>query len=476
MSLLDHSRRDAARALAVVGLVLTAACLASPALAQFGVSDFQARPFVTGITPVIGPGGTVGGVSIDAQGLVSRSTLDQTTRLRDARIRALTEIDASLDATSRMRKVSLRGLIAALQNLSKSGQPITPELQNLAGQTRVEFVLLYPDERDIVLAGPAEGWKIDDHGNVVGRESDKPVLQLDDLVVALRAAREQVKTGELITCSIDPSEEGSKRFARLVNSRDWEVTKANVARLEEVTGPQHVTVTGVPPGSRFAHVLVAADFLMKRLGMNFEPAPVDGLPSYLDMLKDSKVAATGHTTPRWWMTPRYEPLLRDADSLAWQLRGSGVQTLSEDGLVSRRAGPSGARGKEDSLAKKWADAMTSKYDALAKELPIFAQLRNCMDLAVVGALFVKEDLPGRAGCDLGLLLDPKLLTVAEHHVPKTIDSRASLLRKDRQWIISVSGGVELDSWSVLEKVEQRHDLAEVRTTVAAARPDRWWWD
>ena len=125
--------------------------------------------------------------------------------------------------------------------------------------------------------------------------------------------------------------------------------------------------------------------------------------------------------PRWWMAASYEPLLKDEAGLAWQLRGPGVQTLSEEGflgrggkIVARNAsspsppvgeGP-GVRGRE-SLAKKWADAMTARYDALADKLPVFAELRNCMDLAVVGALFVKEDLPGRAGCDLSLLLEDK---------------------------------------------------------------------
>jgi hypothetical protein len=130
----------------------------------------------------------------------------------------------------------------------------------------------------------------------------------------------------------------------------------------------------------------------------------------------------------------------------------------------------------DSLAKKWADAMTARYDALAAELPIFAELRNCMDLAVVAALLVKEDLPGRAGCDLGILLTDKRIAVAEFASPKSIDSRASLIRKEGRWVISVSGGIELDSWSVLGRVESRPELAAVRKRATAARSDRWWWD
>jgi hypothetical protein len=473
----DRLRRKALLRFVLAGLTLAATALLAPqpAAGQATVVDFQAKPFVTGLIPVIGPRGAVGGVSIDAQGVVARSDVDQSQRLRDARRGALNEVDSELKAASNMRKVSLRGLVAELDRLRRDALPLSTELQNLAGLTRVEYVFVYPEQKDIVLAGPAEGWQFDDELTAIGRTTGRPILQLDDLVVALRTAKAQPTTGELITCSIDPTEEGSRRFARLMKTLDPPLSKAAVARLEETVGPQQVTLTGIPPGSHFAHVLVAADFRMKLLGMNIEPAPIDGLPSYLELLQTGSVRPRA-AAPRWWMAARYEPLLRDPDSLTWQIRGSGVETLSEDGFLSRGGRVASQQPSEDSLAKKWADAMTARYEALSARLPIFGQLRNCMDVAVVGALLTHEDLPGRAGCDLGLLWDDKRLAVAEYHVPKTLASRASLLRSGREWIISVSGGVEIDSWSVLKQVEVQPALADVRTKAAPAKPDRWWWD
>ena len=119
--------------------------------------------------------------------------------------------------------------------------------------------------------------------------------------------------------------------------------------------------------------------------------------------------------------------------------------------------------------------MTENYSALSKALPVFAELRNCMDLAVIGALLVKEGLPEKAGCDLSLLLDEKRIAVAEYYVPKTIDSRASLVRRGQDWILSLSGGVQVDSWSVLNRVETRAELADTRQA-ATPKPERWWWD
>ena len=39
--------------------------------------------------------------------------------------------------------------------------------------------------------------------------------------------------------------------------------------------------------------------------------------------------------------------------------------------------------------------MTNQFAALAVAEPIFGELRNCMELAIVGALVVKERLAGQ---------------------------------------------------------------------------------
>jgi len=465
--------RDSVLVITTIAVALS--IFPQPASGQFGVGDFQVRPFVIGFIPVIGPRGTVGGVLIDAKGVVTRTDIDRREHLRDVRAASLAGAQGEMAAASALRKVSLHGLVAELERLRLEGKPLTAELQNLAGLTRIEYVLVYLEQKDIVLAGPADGWQYDAEGTAIGLTSGRPILQLDDLVVALRAAKAQPTTGELISCSIDPTEEGSRRFARLVKTLDPPLSKAATSRLESAVGPQQVTITGVPPTSHFAHVLVAADFRMKLLGMNHEQAPIEGLPSYLDMLRAGSERPRS-AAPRWWMAPRYDPLLSDGDSLAWRIRGQGVETLSEDGLPQRGQRAERQQSDDDSLAKQWAEAMTARYEALAAKISVFGQLRNCMDLSVVAALMIHHDLPTRAGCDLALFWDEKRLAVAEYHVPKTLTSRASLLKAGREWIVGVSGGVEIDSWSVLKQVEVSPELADLRAKAAPDRTERWWWD
>ena len=49
--------------------------------------------------------------------------------------------------------------------------------------------------------------------------------------------------------------------------------------------------------------------------------------------------------------------------------------------------------KPNPVAEKWAENMTDQFAALASAEPVFGELRNCMELAIVGALLVKERLP-----------------------------------------------------------------------------------
>ena len=48
--------------------------------------------------------------------------------------------------------------------------------------------------------------------------------------------------------------------------------------------------------------------------------------------------------PRWWLAPKYEPLRRDNDGLAWELRGQGVRCLTEQDFLDSD-GPETALGQ-----------------------------------------------------------------------------------------------------------------------------------
>lgn len=426
------------------------------------------------VVDVLGGGfrsGAVGGVAIDANGVLENSTVDQLGRLREMRLKLWQEVPEDISTWSDMRLVSLRQLEEAIAKLLDEGEPLSDDIVHLAGLQRIRYVFVDPEQQDIILAGPAEGWKLDERGNVVGVSSEMPTLWLDDLLVALRTAKVAAQGG--ITCSIDPTPEGLQRLQQYFSGPGRRISSNTIAGVEESLGPQQITVNGVPANTHFANVLVAADYRMKRLAMGLEEAPVRGLPSFLSMIRSSRALAK-NALPRWWLATNYDSLLRDEEGLAWELRGSGVKAMSEEDML--RSNGQIERGVgTNPMAQRWADNMTKKYDELVVAEPIFGQLRAVMDMAIVSALIAKENLAAKSGYSLPLLLDPTELQVARMHAPRQVATQASVIKRRGDYIVSASGGVAINSWQVAHDNEVDAKLATLRGK-ALATPDRWWWD
>ncbi|WP_197526480.1 DUF1598 domain-containing protein [Botrimarina colliarenosi] len=416
----------------------------------------------------------VGGVYIDAEGVVNAPPADGAEALRNTWQQGLDETPAAMEPLVDLRFVSLRKLDAAIAAAKSAGEPIPDEVRYLAGLLRVKHVLVYPpaDGRpgDIVLAGPAEGWKVDSLGNTVGVTTNRPVLMLDDLVVALRAA--ETTNGPGVSCSIDPTSEGlarAQKVSRTLTAQDGPMTAAR--RLEQAFGRQLVTVTGVPASSHFARSLVAADFRMKRLAMGFEPAPVDGLPSYLETLNTRAVKA--NLLPRWWLAADYEPLARDAEGLAWEIRGQGVKCQAEEDFVNDAGEVKRGAGRNETDAAKWAATMTERFDELASHDSAFGHVRNAFDLSVAAAVIAMHEL-----WEVADLETPQLsaeFSPEGYNVPKYVATQATFLKRGGKWVVTASGGVQVFPWQIADEQEEVASLADLRTKNAAEKADAWWW-
>lgn len=415
----------------------------------------------------------VGGVSVSVEGVLTNVDSQSRPELKNARQQAVQALPSDLSQPAKMRSVSLRKLDETIAECLKAGKPLPDEVKYLAGLQRAQYVFVYPDKKDVVIAGPAEGWKFNESGEVVGVNSGRPVLHLDDLLIALRYADSARRGG--LSVSIDPTPEGQANLNKFLAKQKGAIgsnPQATFSAMEQAMGPQNITINGLPPTSRFANVMVAADYRMKRLGLKMDPAPVEGMKSYLETLAASgRVAA--NLCPRWWLSPRYEPLATDGEGTAWELRGPGVQALCEEDLVTS-AGQRTKSVAASPASQAWADAMTNNYEALAAKSSVFGDLRNCMDLAVVGALIAKEHLLEKADLHPDCLLDEKQLATESYTTPKRVDSKASFLKKGRDWVIVVSGGVEIQPWEVVQETQKSDTIASTRKD-ASATGDRWYW-
>jgi hypothetical protein len=131
----------------------------------------------------------------------------------------------------------------------------------------------------------------------------------------------------------------------------------------------------------------------------------------------------------------------------------------------------------DPAAEKWCAAMTANYDKLVTKQPVFGELLNCVDMAVVAALIRGRQLDDRAGLDLGPLLDAKAVPLPVYEVPARVPTVATGLKKGKHWVLSASGGVQFQPWQFAATSAVAADAAGVRKTALAARPATGWhWD
>lgn len=418
----------------------------------------------------------VGGVMVDAQGMLRSATVDQRQADLELLRQHIAKPQGDIAQPAEMRMISLVKLQQALEADAAAGKPLSDEMRFLAGLQRIEYVFVYPDRGDIVLAGPAEPWVVRQDASVVGQQSGRPVIQLDDLVVAFRSVETARREG--ISCSIEPTDEGRQRLQQMMRNitlGPGQNPSALEPAMREAFGPQLIKLTGVPSSSRYARTMVAADYQMKRLGMGLENSPVRGLPSYLALTRNQRHSV--QSNPRWWMACNYDALTHTEDKLAWRLTGQGVKTLAETDLF---ADDGRARGNEqaDQMATRWADMMTQQYDALSEAQAVFGELRNCFDLSVVATLVVQEQLARRAGCDLSLLLgDLGDAVTDDFGVPRHVEPECSFIRSNSGWVFTASGGVHVGAFEVVESQQQLDpSLATARDAAGSIDSDAWWWN
>ncbi len=410
----------------------------------------------------------VGGVLVDPSGMLSKAGLSDLQEIRKVLSEASSVIPPGMRARAEMRKVSLARLGQAIREAATSGKDLPAEVQCLAGLQTIHYVIADPETKDIFLVGIGEGWKPGPNGSLIGLESGEAIMLLDDLVVALRATH--TPQPQVISCSIDPSAEALRRLRAFANRVPRGANPQAIAQdLERILGPQQITITGVPSESHFARVLVTSDYRLKRLGLALDPSPVPNLPGFMEFM-GPRVNST--LMPRWWLAPAAGNLSRDPEGLIWELPEVRVQAFTENDYLNSR-GEKVTGGVADPAAQKWANLVTERYGQLSRAEPVFAQLQNCMELAVVAALLAQERLAERVGLDLSPFLDTQLFTPVSFTPPSKVASQSFVVRKGDTSLVAC-GGVEINPWKIVSRVEQKDELSRVRSVATISDANTWW--
>lgn len=415
----------------------------------------------------------VGGVMIDSDGVLRNSTAEDQSRNLEQLRSTMQGAQGDLAKATDLRLISLKGIQQMVLDAQKQGKSIPEDVYCLGGLTRIDYVFVYPERNDIVIAGPAEPWAIGPQGSIVGKNTGSPVVNLDDLATAFRYV-DQARNGG-VSVSIDPTEQGYRQFNQALRNLGANVNPSQSApALARAFGPQQVTLSGLPADSHMARVILAADYRMKLYGMNLAKPPVAGLPSYMEMIQNRSNAST-QIQSRWWMACDYDAITHSKDRLAWKISGQRIKTMTETEAFDQQ-GQRKQTGKADPVAKKWADNFTKKIGELAVKDPVFGELRNVMDLCLVAALIESQNLQSLAACDLSSILGNRgQIETIKLDVAKSLDPQISFLQTAQGLLVSASGGVMIESWYFASQVKENESVAEAKVAAAKLDNDKIWY-
>jgi len=398
--------------------------------------------------PIFNNGGAAPGVYVEPDGTVKRREVDEKNELTNMRLRA--KIGADAVRNEKLGYVSLPKAFAAARDALAAGKPIPDDVRFLGGLTQVKFVFVYPEEKDLVIAGPAEPFKAvaGDDGYAVGMKTGRPVMRLEDLVVAMRVV--QGARGNAFGCRLDPDPAAPQRINDVMTQMARASRAARVKAVQDATGPQKVSFFGaVPPDTRFALTTVAADYELKRFGLGLARHTVAGLGNIVDN--------TRQAVNMIWFELAYQPILMSAEGDAYGLRGPRLKVQAG----SFNWDPKGATPKAYEFAKKMSDGL----DAIATQQPLIADLQNLADLSVVAALIQKDHLDRKTGWDTAWLLQTSGDSTAGFPVPKVVvPQNADALANYTNGAIA-AGGVVLSPAKTLQtppEQDEKKQLADPR--------------
>jgi hypothetical protein len=216
---------------------------------------------------------------------------------------------------------------------------------------------------------------------------------------------------------------------------------------------------------------------MKLIGIGLETPPVK-LVSYVDRAMSS---GSINALQRWFFMPDYQCVRQSEDKLAMELVGDGVKLVGEDEVVTGSGERKTAAGRGNKASQTFVVSFTKKYPELAERSPIYAELRNLIDLSIAAAYIQAQGYCAKAGWKMAFFGSEKDFPVEIYDIPKTVESAANAIWNGRLLGTPVGGGVAIQPTQALKSDNLLTDKgSKVSKLREGVKPNlakgQWWWD
>jgi hypothetical protein len=303
-------------------------------------------------------------------------------------------------------------------------------IRSLAGITRPLVCVFDETTSDLIIVGECE--------------RDAKPLQIDDLVVAMRAVIKH-KAAPLV--SIDPPAPYTK------------------------TGDQPVRFAGHVEDTQFGQDLLAADIVLKKLGLGKISAEVWGVRSYFDLSADEwkHTGAEDGLMSRFWFVVDEQASAVAARKGIGLLKRLKIRVQTEVSATIESAPPQDARSPRDAVGDAFASSLTSNLDDLMVAMPELQRLDQLYRL--VGIASVIDMWQERFGVSVDCLdfwLTEYAITQVD--TPRTYKLVSSSTNaRDGNATMTISGGIELQA---LITDARSGSLSAIRDLILKSRPQQ----
>jgi hypothetical protein len=128
------------------------------------------------------------------------------------------------------------------------------------------------------------------------------------------------------------------------------------------------------------------------------------------------------------------------------------------------------------------ESFTRNYDALARKAPVYAQLRNLIDMLIVAAYIQDQDFYSQAGWSMDVFGNEQVMPIEIYMAPKRVDTAVNAIWRGNVLMTPIGGGVHINP---LKAISAENVQPDEEGTVAAAHEKvevknladgQWWWD
>jgi len=361
-------------------------------------------------------------------------------------------------------------------SIEAAKKPLSDKVMKLAGIGWLEGFVIDSNNHDIILIGRSvPNW---------------PALRLDDLAVSIR----NIWQGESYPyCSLDPRPQDIMNLNQLASGAGTVTSVEQMheffRKLQDAWGPQTVVVGGVPRNSRHAHIMIDADYHMKKLSQGLVEIPP--IRSCLDIVIDDakkslnstgQIPALGMSMSRFWFhIGKDEPAYQQADEIVC-LEKCSVVVLTEKQRMAADGTLSDDYSQDDSQAGLFAQQLSENFQQAAMQVPEYADLENIFRLNAVLQAMRLCDAADRANLNLHFYLK-EYVCQADSPMPDSLPGLANFKQVEEQlnqgsflyqYVLfpMACGGVSMEI-TVSDKQFTKTDatrLNQLRRTVLQARP------